>query len=137
MKARRDIKRAKGQGLVEGSVAVSMIIGAGVIATLMVLNSGACMFFKEKLATVTTSAAQYAAAHSSDSDVKAETTAFVQNLMPQVGLTPNNLVVGVSTTSVGQSPGVQVTINNLFPLFGGGTILPTQMTLADSEVVVW
>jgi len=138
MKTNSRYRNACGQGLVEGTVAICMIFGSGVVAMLLVLNSGTSMVFKEKLNNVTHLAAAYAAAHAGDSNVQEETTTFVAQLMPQAGISPTALTVEVNQVNIQQDPGVQVSISNQFPLFGtAGGIFPAQLTLTDSEVVVW
>jgi hypothetical protein len=124
----------RGSGLVEGVVGLHMVIGGTVLATLLILNSGTSILSKNKILLVTGQAAQYAAAHQSDADLQSETQAFVQSLMPVVGLTPNRLSVTVTATAVNGVQGQQVCVTNQFPLFGtAGGAFPTQIQLADTE----
>jgi hypothetical protein len=134
---RRCIRSDRGQALVEGSVAVCMIIACCVAACLMVFNSGTGVYFKQKLQGISHLAAQFAAAHAGDSDVDTETQTFVETLMPQVGVTPNNPNVDIEQLSILENPMMKVTVSNTFQVFGGGSLLPSQMTLADSECVVF
>ena len=123
----------KGQGIIEGAVGLVLIIGGAVIGALLILNCGAGIFFKNKLLVVSTQAAQYAAAHSHDSGVNDEVTAYVQHLMQQVGMTPNNLAVSTNAATIDGQNGMTVAITNSFPLFGNGSVLPCQIQLNDTE----
>jgi hypothetical protein len=75
-----------------------------------------------KVLVVDDQAAQYAAAHQSDADLQSETQAFVQSLMPVVGLTPNRLSVTETAPAVNGVQGQQVC-----------GAFPTQIQLADTE----
>jgi hypothetical protein len=128
----------KGSGIVEGVVGLWMVIGAGVCAALLVLNSGAGIYFKEKLVIVTNMAAQFASAHSSDSNLDSEVQNYVQSLLPECGMTPSQLNVHVTAPATfiangQQQTGVQVVVSNQFNLFGNGTVLPCQIQLSDTE----
>jgi len=123
----------RGSGIIEGAVGLLMVISGGIMATMLMLNSGADIFFKNKILVVANQAALYAAAHQSDPNVQEETQSFVQELMPTVGLTPSSLNVTVTPTTVNGVEGEQVAISNQFPLFGTGSILPNKIRLADTE----
>jgi hypothetical protein len=64
--------------------------------------------------------------------VETDTEAYVQSLMPVVGLKPSRLTVTVTTTSLNGVQGEVVAISNQFPLFGQG-IFPTEIQLSDTE----
>lgn len=130
-------RNQKGQGLVEGTVGVCMVIAAGVIILVLILNSGNGIFFKEKLANVTRMAASFAAAHAGESDVNGQTTAYVQQLLPKTGMSPADLTVSVNEMQVADQPTIQVIVSNNFPLFGTANYLPTQIRLTDIECVSW
>jgi hypothetical protein len=131
-------RNCRGSGIVEGVIGLLVVIGGAVGGTLMVLNSGAGIFFKEKLVIVTSMAAQYAAAHSSDSNLQSEVTEYAQKLMMQCGMAPSNMEVVLTnpaTFTVNGQPqtGVSVAVNNKFPLFGNGSLLPAQIQMGDTE----
>lgn len=123
-----------GSGIIEGTVGLMLVLGGSVLGALLVLNSGAGIFFKVKEAYVTELAAQYALSHTGD-----QVTAYVQSLMPQVGLSPSNLQVttnpSATFTPAGGQPqsGASVTVSNLFPLFGNGSVFPLKIQLSDTE----
>lgn len=139
MKKLRVSRNQKGQGIIEGAVGLVMVLGAGIVAMMFILNSGVGMYYKQKLMPVTNLAAQFAAAHASDSNVDEETANFVRDLMPKLCMAPSNLQVKVETITVGSEPAMQVTVSNSFPLFGtGGASGATNLlALSDTEVVVW
>ncbi|HEY9719128.1 MAG TPA: hypothetical protein V6C69_16760 [Trichormus sp.] len=134
---RRTSRNQKGQGIIEGTIGVCMVIAAGALTLVLILNSGNGIFFKEKLANVARMAASYAASHASESDVGSQTTTYVQQLMPQSGMNPSGLTVSVNEAEVLDQPTIQVTVSNNFPLFGTASYLPTQIRLADTECVSW
>jgi hypothetical protein len=121
--------------LIEGALGLVMVIGVGVMSAMLVLNSGVGAFFKNKLSMITNQAVQFAVSHSqdADADLQAETKTFVQQLMPNVGLTPSNLNVTVKFTTTGTQTGLLVSVSNNFPLLGNGTMFPAQMQMSDTE----
>src|SRR5271154_285017 len=133
MKNRNHRRSSKGQVLVEGELGLAMVTGGGVLAALLVLNSGVGVFAKDKLVMVTGQAAQFAVTNSSDADLEAETKTFVQQLMPTVGLKPQNLNVTLKLTTVGMQTGVLVSVSNNFTIIGNGTIMPAQLQMTDTE----
>jgi len=137
MKAIRPYRRCHGSAIVEGAVAVCMVYGSAVVASLLLINSGCAMFFKTKLTHVNYLAAAYAAAHGGDITVQEETSAFITTMMPKMGLTPNNLTVAVKPIRLQENPAVQVTVSNEFPIFGAACGIPTKITLCDTEIVSW
>src|SRR5277367_6915217 len=102
------IRNQRGQGLIEGALGLIMVLGGAIIAVLLILNSGTGIFLKMKIGLVTAQAAQYAAVHQTDANVQGETQAFVEALMPNVGLTPKQLTVTVVQCVVNGAQGEQV-----------------------------
>ncbi|HEY9677287.1 MAG TPA: hypothetical protein V6C76_04735 [Drouetiella sp.] len=137
MKNNKRIRSQRGQGLVEGAVACCMIFSSGIAATLLLLNSGTTMFFKDKLSHCTHLATQFAAAHQGDDGLQSETSEFVKEIMPQMGLQANGLQVTVKPVAINATSGVQVTVTNSFPVFGGVRFLPTEVAISDSECHIW
>jgi len=127
-------RNQRGSGIIAGAVGLVLFVGSGILATLLILNAGVGIFFKNKTWLVANQAAQYAFAHQSDSNVQAETQSFVQELMPTVGLAPSRLNVTVTSTIVNGKEGEQVTVSNKFPLLGNDGVLPHQIQLADTEI---
>jgi hypothetical protein len=125
-------RNQRGSGLIEGVIGLMMVIGGTVFATLLILDSGTGIFLKNKISLVASQAAQYAANHQSNPDVETDTEAYVQSLMPVIGLKPSRLTVTVTATSVNGVQGEVVAISNQFPLFGQG-IFPTEIQLSDTE----
>jgi hypothetical protein len=129
VKARR---RRDGQALVEGVVALVLLIAGTVGATLLLTNVGLGLFYKEKLAFCGNQAAQFAYSLRTNPNVEAETTTFVSELLPKLGVIPNQLSVKVDPNfTLAGRPAVSVTISNACNLFGDGSILPAKATLTD------
>ena len=133
VKYRRLHRTSKGQVLIEGVLGLTMVLAGGVLAAFLVLNSGIGVFAKDKLVIVTGQAAQFAVANSSDPELEAETNTFVQQLMPTVGLKPQDLNVTLKLTTVGLQTGVLVTVSNSFPIIGNGTLMPVRLQMSDTE----
>ncbi len=137
MKKFRVKRNRRGQGIIEGAIGLIMVLGAGIAATLLLLNSGAGMYFKQKLMPVAYLGAQFAAGHSADPNVSDETRQYIEQLMPKVGLKPANLGVDVLLITVEDEPSIQVTVTNNFPLFGNGSDITGVLRLSGTEVVSW
>jgi len=126
-------RNQRGSGIIEGTCVLALIITIGVGTTLLVLNTGTSIFFRNKLSLVTTEAAQYAVNHQSDSSVEEETRSYAKGIMKSIGLDTDLVTVKVAQTTNGVA-GVNVTVAKTFPLFGTlGFHLPTQITIEDTE----
>jgi hypothetical protein len=123
----------KGVLLAEGAVALVIVIFGLIISVALVLNACIGATFKNRLVVVSNLAAQFAVARSSDAGLEAETDQFVQQLLPQVGLTPCNLVVTAKRETIDNQPGVLVSISNQFSVIGNGTMMPMKLLVADTE----
>ena len=133
MKYQRNRTTSKGLVIVEAAFALSMVIAGGVLASMLVLYSGVSMYSKKKLSLVTSQAAVLAVSISSNANALDQTKAFVEQLMPEVGLTPHNLNVTLRQSTNGSQQGVTVTISNQFPMIGSGALAPAQLQIIDSE----
>jgi hypothetical protein len=128
----------RGSAIAEGVVGLMLVIWGAVAGTLLLLNSGAGIFFKEKLLIVTNMTAQYAAQNANDPNLQADTYTYVERVLPQFGLTPDNVTITITNpvtikTNTGPIIGVQVRVSNRFPVFGNGTVLPMCIQLSDTE----
>lgn len=107
-----------GQALVEGVIALVLIISSTVLALLLLANSGMAVYYKEKLAVVSSKAADYAAAQP-ESSRNAETRAFVQELLQALGIRASSVDVDVSTVTVHSEPLIKVNVKcHGLPLIG-------------------
>ena len=128
MRSNRHKRASNGTILIEGALGLLMVTFGAILAVALLLNSLVGAAYKTRLALVTNQAAQFAAANS-----PSQTTAFVKQLMGQVGLAPHSLSVSCRQTSVAGQVGMQVSIANQFPVLGNGTIMPMQLQICDTE----
>ncbi|HEY9683631.1 MAG TPA: hypothetical protein V6C86_18775 [Oculatellaceae cyanobacterium] len=133
----KKIRNRSGSLIIESISGLCLISGSLVVSALLVVNSGSMMFYKTKLTHINYLAAQYAAAHPADADVQGKTEAYVKEIMPGFGLTPNNLTVTVTELRFHENPAIAVTVNNNFPVFGANCGMPSSLCLKDTEVVAW
>jgi hypothetical protein len=130
----RPSRSSRGQALVEGVVALALIVAGTVGAALLLTNVGLSLFFKEKLAFCNNQASQYAFAIRSTANLEEQTTTFVRELLPRLGVAPNQLSVDVDpNVTIAGRPAVSVTIRNTCSLVGSGSIIPVQLALTDSS----
>jgi hypothetical protein len=137
------IRSEKGSEIIEGAVALIVVISGWVIGGLMVLDAAAIGYYQNKISLVAQQGAQYASQHFYDpTDVlQMETSQYVQNLMQTENI-PMGTSFNVTLTEgmVGnQSKGswqIAETINvqTDVPLFGSLAALPFHIQLQDSEV---
>lgn len=125
---RRDVN---GQALVEGVVALALIVATTVGALLLLANTAIAFYFKDKLASASNQAAQFAFTLPNGSNVNQQTTEFVKFFLPKIGVKPNNLTVRTTIDRFQGRDAVFVTITNTFPLFGNVDFLPGTVRLTD------
>jgi hypothetical protein len=108
-----------GQALVEGVVALVLIIAATTLGTLLLVNSGVCAYYKQKLAVVSNLAANFAANQPDDSDRNGPTKEYVCGKLKDLGfgLGPADVDVDVPPAGDDGSQLATVTLHNL-PLVG-------------------
>lgn len=123
---------AGGQALVEGVVALALIVATTVGALLLLANTAIAFYFKDKLSSCSNQAAQFAFTLPPDSNIEQETTNFANFFLPQIGVKPNNLIVKTRISTFQGKQAVFVDVTNTFPLFGDNTFLPGTVTLRDS-----
>lgn len=104
---------------------------------LLLLNAGIGVYSKAKMEKICQLATQYAAQHAGDSDVKDKTTSYVATVMTEIGIRPKNLSVNVASVDVESQQMLKVTVSNTFQLCATGNLMPSELTLADSDCVVW
>ena len=126
-----------GAVLVEGVVALVLIITGTVLGTLLLVNSGLSTYYKEKLGFVANQAAQFAFQIPADKDPKAQTTAFVLELMEKIGLPSENTVVTTdNTVQVAGVRGAKVVITANLKLIGKGDVLPLTIPLTETSIAI-
>ncbi|HEY9790456.1 MAG TPA: hypothetical protein V6D22_08660 [Candidatus Obscuribacterales bacterium] len=149
-RSRRRQKATKGAILVESALSLFVIFTVFIGSVLLLLNVGVVIYYKMKLATVTTQTAAYAASLVTPSTLtfvhnqtvganySAATTAvtgYANAALNTVGLTGS----GAPSVTVNYSPldgdvlwvNVFITVSGV-PLVGNGTILPAKLDLTDT-----
>ena len=126
-------KKARGAALVEGVLALFLVIVGSTFGTLLLANVGVVMVYQNKLAFITTQAATKAASQSTPSPESVKPT--VDMLLGKIGLPPAHLV-GVEVDEPNKAVKVTVTLRNI-TLVGQGTILPAYLfELKDTEAAL-
>ena len=127
-------KRVRGAVLVEGVVALSLIIGGTVMAVLFLLNVGMGVYYKEKLALVSNQAALFAGSlNPADPDLNSKTKEQAQKIATAMGLPPTVQVTSIDTSDP-TLIAVTVSMSGL-PLFGNGQFLPQTISLSDTAAI--
>lgn len=120
---------AGGAALLEGVIALSLIIGATILGALFLINSGLSIYYKGKLALVSGQAAQFAAGLSpSDPDVASKTQTQAQAVATAMGLP----AVQVTTIDLSPPTFVAVTVTMTGNLLGSGDALARIVNLTDT-----
>ncbi len=131
-------RRQSGQALVEGGVALVLIVGGTVASTLLLANVGLSTYYKEKLGFVCNQASSYASQLPRKENPSDKTKKFVNELVAVMGLPVSgipSILVDNSITVNGQSA-VKVTINAEMKLIGQGDITPLTVPVTDSSVAM-
>jgi Flp pilus assembly protein TadG len=135
-KAKYIRKRNSGAALVEGVIALMMIIMGTVGAVLLMVNTGMSMYYKQKLSFVAQQAASYIALLSAADDIEVKGEDTSRALMQAMGMDPNRCTVHIELTTVQDLPAVSVTLATDVKLFGKGDVLPLSIKIQDTAVAI-
>jgi len=131
-----NLNRRRGAALVEGVVALAMIIMGTVGAVLLLVNVGMSMYYKQKLGFIASEAAMYGAVLAGNDDIEVRGAEIARALLKAMGFNPARCDVKVAEIEVDGKPGIQVTIITDLKMFGKGDILPISMNIQDSAVAI-
>jgi Flp pilus assembly protein TadG len=134
--AKTKLNRRRGAALVEGVIALAMIIMGTVGAVLLLVNTGMSMYYKQKLGFIASEAAMYAAVLSQTDDVEVKGSETARALLQAMGFNPSRCDVKVSVTTVDDKPAIKVTITTDLKMFGKGDILPGSINIQDTAVAL-
>ena len=133
-KRRSKARSGRGQGIVEGVVGLVIVIGGGVLASLLLVNTGVSAFYKERIGYVTQKAADFAAIKYGNEGAESATKAFTSDLLKASGL-PDLGDFSIEKISVGGQDAVRVNVTVAgLVLFGSGDVLPKTISLQDHAV---
>jgi len=119
----------KGAGIVEGVVGLAMVIGGGILAVLLIINTGTAMYMKNKVAFASEQMARYAA---SETDT-AKRDAFKQDLITKMGL-PSGTTINLEDTQLGSQDAVKATATATSSTLLKADWLPETISMTDSSV---
>lgn len=136
--SRARIRSMRGSNMLEGAVALVMVIGGLIVAGLLLMNSGVLIYNQEKIGYATHSAASFAATANSGSR-QADTEAEVDKIMDNLGLGSATTSTTIRDVTIKSKPAVSVTITANLPTMmaaGFGNIIPQQVTLTETAVAL-
>jgi len=134
---KRNGRLPHGAALVEGVVALMLVIGTTVGACLLLTNIGMSIYYKEKLSFVANQCALYARYIPGSEDAEVRTSELAKSLLKSMGVKPSRCDCKVKDTTVEGVPGISVTLNAFdLHLFGNGELLPGTVSLQDTAVVL-
>lgn len=126
-----------GAVLVEGVVALVLIIIGTVLGTLLLVNSGLSIYYKEKLGFVANQASQFAFQLPADKDPRPQTTVFVNELIEKIGLPAEKTTVTTdNTVQIAGVRGAKVIISAELKLIGKGDVLPLTIPLTETAIAI-
>jgi len=126
-----------GAALVEGVVALMLVIGATVGSCLLLTNVGMSIYYKEKLALISQQCAQFARFLPNSEDQEVKTAELAKSLFKNMGIKVSRCEVKVKDTLIEGVPGISVSVSAMdLHLFGNGELLPGTISLQDTAVVL-
>lgn len=132
-------RNQRGAALVEGVVALWLIVSITVASISLLINSGMSMFYKQKIAYVAMQTATYTAQLKMNEDKQTRGDEIARSLLGTMGFNLGQVEVEVKEITVADAPSVRVdiTCKNL-PLFHGteAGMMPFSVTLADSATCI-
>lgn len=135
-KTKYSVRRpASGQAIIEGVVALLLIVFGTVCAVLLLINVGFSVYYKDKLGFIANQCAQYAATQD-ESNRQTKTTDFAKALLNQFGYNSDTAECEVQAVQVAGEQAIQVNLENTFPLFqSAASFLPGSIRLDEKAVV--
>jgi hypothetical protein len=134
---KRNVRLPVGAALVEGVVALMLVIGATVGACLLLTNIGMSIYYKEKLSFVSNQCAQYARYIPGAEDAEVKTAELAKSLLKAMGIKASRCDVKVKDTLIEGVPAISVSITAMdLHLFGNGELLPGTLSLQDTAVAL-
>jgi hypothetical protein len=131
------VRLSKGAALVEGVVALMLVIGATVGSCLLLTNVGMSIYYKEKLSFVSNQCAQYARFIPGTEDQEVKTAELAKSLLKGMGIKVSRCDVKVKDTFIEGVPAIAVTIGAMdLHLFGNGELLPGTVSIQDTAVAL-
>lgn len=120
-------RRQQGAALIEGVIALSMIIGGTVLAVLLLTNIGVSIYYKQKLGVVSNYTAQFVAQRGPTVQPQ-EVASKAQEMATSMGL-PNVQVVSIDFPNADLAT---VTLRLNGTLMGRGDIMPAMIDIRDT-----
>lgn len=135
------IRSNRGSGIIEGVVGTMLIIGGTVAAIVLMLNSGAATYNKEKIGFVANQAALYASSLNNTPARQALVTDLVNNLLASnnLGAGRRGNIVTIKDTTVGSKPAVSVTVTtSVSTVFANNfsSMLPQTIQMSDTAIAL-
>lgn len=133
-------RNANGQSMIQGALSLSLIVGIIFAATLVLLNIGMAIHYKQRISFMTRQVAEAAAAqlswggsynNVSASKLESDCKLRMNDLLKNAGL-PSNANVSVKQDYY--SVAVTASVSNL-PMFGEGTFIPNLATINSTSSV--
>jgi hypothetical protein len=84
------------------------------------------MLSQEKLAYVGQTAARFAAGHAQDTNLQSNTESVVKQLVSEIGMSPNQIVLELSTTSMNGAQVIQVKVIDRLQFGFDSPLFPNQ-----------
>ena len=125
----------RGAALAEGVAAIALVITITIAALGLLTNSGMSMYYKQKLAFVSTQTAMYAATRTDVTELECKQIA--EGVAMASGLSSKALDVKLEDTNVSGKPAIKLTVvaKNL-PLLATVDYLPGFISLKDSATAL-
>ena len=129
-------RNKRGSVITEWAAGLVLLIPGALLCLLLLANVGVALFYKDKLATVSSQAAQAAADFYSNGatgvTLQAQTRTSADGYLSALGMPPSSNVL-VDTDSTAGTVTVTVEVATLPLVFTGG-VLPQKLTLSDVGV---
>ncbi len=132
-------RASAGSGIIEGIVALMLIIGSTILAVILLLNTGIASYDKEKISFVADQAASYATTLFDSKTRDADVSAFVDEMLNQMGVKASNTSVKVTDIKCNRWAALSVDVSSTIPTLMSSSfssMLPQQIQVSARSVAI-
>jgi hypothetical protein len=130
-------RNSKGSMLADSAVGMWLVMSGTILGTLLLLNVGGWVYYKEKLGFVANTAATYACTLPKDPSRNGLVTTSLNQSLTSMGFDPAATTIDISDLTITGRPAVRVTLSYSFATLLAGNfskVIPASMTISDSAV---
>jgi hypothetical protein len=143
MQPTRLCRNSRGSMLADSAVGMWLVMSGTILGTLLLLNVGGWIYYKEKLGFIANTAATYGCTLPVNAARDGLVITSVNQSLTSMGFDPANTTINIQDLTVTGRPAVRITLScTISSLLAAkfSSVIPSSMTISDSAVAsqrVW